>query len=184
MRIRLEELAEGALSLKFNEPPESFPVLTEMADSGVCQFLGPLKAALRAQRVGDIVEIKGKVSTTVRMDCGRCLQPFEMLLESSFDLAYSHKEPVPEPGGPDHEELELTAEDMGLIYYQGEEINLKNEIQEQAVLAFPLRTICKPACKGLCPKCGTDLNNGQCACKRSPENNKFAALKDLNLEKD
>jgi uncharacterized protein len=182
MRIRLEELAEGALSLKVNEPPESFPVLTEMADSGVCQFLGPLKAALRAQRVGDIVEIKGKVSTAVRMDCGRCLQPFEMLLESSFDLAYSPKEPVPEPSGPDHEELELTAEDMGLIYYQGEEINLKNEIQEQVVLAFPLRTICKPACRGLCPKCGVDLNVAVCDCYRAPSDGKFAVLKNLKLK--
>ena len=183
MHIRLEELTEGMLRLKFEEPPESFPVLTEMADSGVCEFLAPLKAALRAQRIGDIVEIEGNISTVVRMNCGRCLQSFAMPLESSFALAYSQTEPAPEQRGSNKEELELTAEDMGLIYYQGEEINLKNEIQEQVVLAFPLKTICKPACRGLCPKCGADLNTEECDCDRSPPAGKFEALKNLNMRK-
>lgn len=184
MHIRLEELTEGGLRLKFEEPPESFPVLAEMVDSGVCEFLAPLKAALRAQRAGDIVEIEGNISTAVRMNCGRCLQSFEMPLVSSFALAYSQNKPALEQSGSNQEELELTAEDMGLIYYQGEEINLKNEIQEQVVLAFPLRTICKPDCKGLCPQCGADLNTEECACDHSPPNGKFAVLKNLKLEKD
>jgi len=181
MHIRLEELTEGMLSLKFEEPPESFPVLTEMVDSGVCEFLAPLKAALRAQRIGDMVEIEGNISTVVRMNCGRCLQSFKMPLESSFALAYSQKEPASEHSDSNKEELELTAEDMGLIYYQGEEINLKNEIQEQVVLAFPLRTICKPDCRGLCPKCGADLNTEECDCDRSSPVGKFDALKNLKL---
>jgi len=181
MHIRLEELTEGMLGLKFEEPPESFPVLTEMVDSGVCEFLAPLKAALRAQRIGDMVEIEGNISTVVRMNCGRCLQSFAKPLESNFALAYSQKVPAPEQSGSSKEEVELTAEDMGLIYFQGEEINLKNEIQEQVVLAFPLRTICKPDCRGLCPKCGADLNTEECDCDRSPPAGKFAALKNLKL---
>lgn len=181
MHIRLEELAGGMLNLKFEEPPESFPVLTEMVDSGVCEFLAPLKAALRAQKIGDMIEIEGNLSTVVRMNCGRCLQSFKMPLESSFALAYSQKEPASEHSDSNKEELELTAEDMGLIYYQGEEINLKNEIQEQVVLAFPLRTICKPDCRGLCAKCGADLNTEECDCDRSPPAGKFAALKNLKL---
>jgi len=184
MRIRLEELKEGTLSLEFEEPPGTFPVLTEMVDSGVCEFLAPLKAALRAQQIGDIVEIEGNISTTVRMDCARCLQSFEMPLESSFALTYSQEEPVPEQSDAYQEELELTAEDMGLIYYQGKEINLKNEIQEQVVLAFPLRTLCRQDCRGLCPKCGADLNTEKCDCDRSPPAGKFDALKGLKLAKD
>lgn len=184
MRIRLEELMKGTLSLEFEEPPGTFPVLTEMVDSGVCEFLAPLKAALRAQQIGDIVEIEGNISTAVRMDCGRCLQSFQMPLESSFARTYSQKEPAPEQSDANQQELELTAEDMELIYYQGKEINLKNEIQEQVVLAFPLKTLCKPDCRGLCPKCGADLNTEECDCDRSPPAGKFDALKGLKLAKD
>ena len=184
MRIRIEELKEGKLNLEFEEAPESFPVLKEMVDNGACKFLAPLKAALRAQKIGAIVELEGNISTAIRLDCGRCLQSFEMPLESNFALAYSQKEPAPEQSSSSHEELELTAEDMGLIYYQGEEINLKNEIQEQVVLAFPLRAICRPDCRGLCPRCGADLNTGNCNCDRSPPAGKFDALKGLKLAKD
>jgi len=183
MRIRIEELKEGKLNLEFEEAPESFPVLKEMVDNGACKFLTPLKAALRAQQIGAIVELEGNISTAVRLDCGRCLQSFETPLESNFALAYSQNEPAPEQSSSSHEELELTAEDMGLIYYQGEEINLKNEIQEQVVLAFPLRAICKPDCRGLCPQCGADLNIEKCKCDRLPSEGKFDALKKLDLKK-
>jgi uncharacterized protein len=131
-----------------------------------------------------MVEIEGSISTAVRLSCGRCLQSFETPVESSFALTYKQKEPDTDESGSSQEELELTAEDMGLIYYQGEEINLQNEIQEQVVMAFPLRTLCKQDCKGLCPQCGADLNNEVCDCDRSPPAGKFAALKNLKLEKD
>ena len=78
----------------------------------------------------------------------------------------------------------MTAEDIGLIHFQGDEINLKNEIQEQVVLAFPLRVLCKPTCRGLCPQCGVDLNTEDCNCDSSPPAGKFAALKNLKIERD
>ena len=184
MRIRIEKLKEGRLNQEFEETPESFPILKEMVDNGVCKFLTPLKAALRAQLIGDIVELEGDISTAVRLDCGRCLQPFEMPIESNFALTYSQREPSPEHSGPNQEELELTAEDMGLIYYQGEEINLENEIQEQVILAFPLKALCRPDCRGLCPKCGADLNTAECDCDRSPSGGQFEALKSLKLGND
>jgi len=182
MRICLEDLKEGRLDLEFAEAPESFPVLKEMADNGVCKFLTPLKAALRAQQIGDIVELEGSIATRVRLDCGRCLRSFEMPIASEFALTYSQREPAPENSDLNQEELELTADDMGLIHYQGEEIDIKNEIQEQAVLAFPLKALCRPDCRGLCPRCGVDLNAAACDCDRSPSGGKFDALKNLKLK--
>jgi uncharacterized protein len=184
MRIRLEELKQGQLNLAFEETPESFAVLKEMADNGVCAFLTPLKAALRARQIGDMVELEGSITTTVRLDCGRCLQSFKMPIESQFALTYCPGEPDLEDSDPNQEELELTAEDMGLIHYQGEEINIKNEVQEQVVLAFPLRPLCRQDCQGLCPQCGSDLNAVKCECNHSPSGGKFDALKGLNLAKD
>ncbi len=183
MRIRTQDFKEGKLSLQFEQPSENFPVLAELADADVCQFLTPIKASLRAQQIGDIVEVEGNISATVRLGCGRCLQSFEMALESQFALTYSQLDPTLEQGGPGDEEIELTAEEMGLIYYQGEEINLVNEIQEQVVLELPLKALCKPDCQGLCPKCGTDRNTTACDCDRSPSGGKFDALKKLDLKK-
>ena len=182
MIIRPDQLKEGVLSFNFEERPEKFAVLAEMVKDGICEFTAPLKAALRAQQIGDIVEVDGSISTAVRLDCGRCLQPFEMPLVSTFVLTYTHRNPEPEYSDTSPEDLELTAEDIGLIYFTGEEINLNNEIQEQVVMAFPLRALCKTDCKGLCPSCGVDLNTDACHCDQRPPNGKFAVLKNLKLK--
>ncbi|MEJ2282440.1 MAG: DUF177 domain-containing protein [Desulfobacterales bacterium] len=182
MRIRTEDLKAGELRLKFEERPETFDILAEMAADGIFEFPAPLNAALRARLIGDMVEIDGSFSTAVRLDCARCLQSFEMPLTSSFALTYRRTEPAAEQSDANPEELELTSEDIGLIYYQGEEINIDNEIQEQVVLAFPIRALCKPDCRGLCPACGADLNSAECGCNRLPPNKKFAALKNLKLK--
>jgi len=181
MQIRLEELKQGTLSLEFEEPPETFAVLTEMIDSGECEFLSPITTVLRAQQIGAMIEIAGHIATRARLTCGRCLQGFETPLKSSFTLTYTPAESDPEQSTAGQQERELTAEDMGLIYYQGEEINFKNEIQEQVVLAFPLRALCRPDCRGLCPKCGADLNTEDCDCDPLPPTGKFAALKNLKI---
>jgi uncharacterized protein len=81
------------------------------------------------------------------------------------------------------QEVELSAEDMGIVYFQGEKINLKDTIQEQVVMEFPLRALCKQDCKGLCPKCGADLNEDFCDCDRRPSPGKFDVLKNLKLDK-
>jgi uncharacterized protein len=72
---------------------------------------------------------------------------------------------------------------MGLIYFEGEKINLQDGIQEQIILAFPIKALCEDNCKGLCSSCGNDLNEGDCGCNRRPTDNRFAALKNLKLNK-
>lgn len=183
MRIRTEDLKEGKLSITFEQPSETFPVLAEMAASGAYEFPALIMASLRAQQIGDIVAVEGNISTDVRLDCGRCLQSYEMPIESQFALTYSQKDPDQEQSGASGEEIELTAHDMGLIHYQGDEINIEKEIQEQVVLALPLKALCNPDCKGLCPGCGADLNTASCDCDPSPLGGKFDALKSLKLEK-
>ena len=180
MKIRPDQLMDGELLLEFEQRPETFAVLAEMVRDGICQFASGLKVALRARQIGDIVEVDGSLSTVVRLDCGRCLQSFAMPLSSAFVLTYTHRKPEHSDTHP--AELELTAEDIGLTYFTGEEINLKNEIQEQVVLAFPFRALCKPDCRGLCPSCGVDLNTGTCRCDQPPPGGKFAALKNLKLK--
>lgn len=182
MEIRLEQIEEEGLTFEFEKPVGTFPILAEMVANGECEFTAPLRTALKALRIGDLVEIDGEIETSVRLPCSRCLQPFETPLNSSFALTYMQQTAdVMEDVEP--QEVELSAEDMGIAYFQGEKINLKDAIQEQVVMEFPLRPLCKLDCKGLCPKCGADMNEDPCDCKRRASPGKFAALKNLKLEK-
>lgn len=183
MHVHIEQISENGLPLQFVETPEAFPVLAEMVDKGACEFLAPISVTLRALMFGEMFEVDGDINTSVRLACGRCLQKFETSLNSRFSLTYRHRESDTKEEDSKQAELELTVEDMGLIYYQGEEIDLTNEIQEQVVMAFPLRALCRPDCKGLCPDCGSDLNDGDCGCDKNALTGKFAVLKNFTLNK-
>lgn len=181
MRIHIEQITEQGLILEFAEKAEVFPVLANMVKSGECAFLAPIKTNLRAIRIGDMVEVEGHLASVVRLTCGRCLNEFSAPLESNFALTYTRLVPGINDDAV-QAEVQLNAEDMGLIWFQGEEINLHNGIQEQVVLAFPLKAVCKENCKGLCSICGTNLNDGNCVCVRDSSDSKFAVLKNLNLK--
>jgi uncharacterized protein len=77
--------------------------------------------------------------------------------------------------------IELSAEEGGLIIFAGREIDLKEALQEQVVMSIPMRPLCAETCKGLCSRCGANLNDGDCGCRQNSFNIKFAALKDLKL---
>jgi len=182
MEILIEQITEEGLVFEFEKSVENFPVLAEMAANGECKFAAPIGTILRAQRIGDMVEIDGDIETSVYLPCSRCLQPFQISLKSHFALTYMRRA-ADGIEDNEHQEFELSAEDTGIVYFQGQTINLKDTIQEQVVMEFPLRALCKQDCKGLCPKCGADLNEDLCDCDRRSSPGKFDVLKNLKLEK-
>jgi uncharacterized protein len=57
---------------------------------------------------------------------------------------------------------------LALSYYEGEEIDLTPLVHEQIILALPTRPLCGEACRGLCPRCGANLNAAPCGCPTAP----------------
>ena len=180
--LHVEQLTEKEFVHEFKENPQTFPIIAEMVKNRECKFLELLTIRLNAFRVRDLFEVQGTFWTSVRLACSRCLRDFNCPLTSDFELTYTKEM----PGATDvyeDKEIELRAEEIGMIYFKGEEINLEQGIQEQIVMAFPLQPLCNDNCKGLCPRCGSDLNRGDCGCKRESATNKFAVLKNLKLDK-
>jgi uncharacterized protein len=181
MRIHAEQLNEGSLSLAFEEPTDRFPSLREMVRDGECEFTDPVRVRLRATRIREMVEVEGVVQTAVRLNCGRCLAAFVYPLSIDFALTYTGGRPGAERGA-EPETRELEASEVGLVFFRGEEIDLTEGIQEQVILAFPLRPLCRTDCKGLCARCGADLNHERCRCAPPSAESPFAALGRLALE--
>ncbi|MFN3694656.1 MAG: YceD family protein, partial [Ignavibacterium sp.] len=59
-------------------------------------------------------------------------------------------------------------EDINITYIKREtdKIDFDNDVREFAILAIPMKKLCKEDCKGLCPRCGADLNFEQCTCPK------------------
>lgn len=182
MRIEIDKIKEEGLSRTFCNDAQTFPELVRLAAEGECTFTAPITVSIRAQRIGELIEVSGQLSTTLGLACGRCLKPFTQPLQSDFELTFSRQEPA--SAQTDEEEVELSADDLGLVGFSGDVIDLAEPLQEQVLLALPLQPLCDETCRGLCPQCGVDLNSGTCACATSDEfDNRFAALKNFKPQR-
>ena len=167
--------------MDFERPARHFTGLTELAQSGECEFTAPLVIHLEVLPVRDFFRVKGRIDTTIRQACVRCLADFDSPLRSRFTLNYS-KEIPKDIHKADTEGIELTADQIGMIFFEGEVIEFRDALQEQVILAIPYKPLCKTGCKGLCPQCGRDLNTGPCGCRRKPPEGPFAMLKNFKIE--
>lgn len=132
----------------------------------------PLDVDLAARSVGEGVLVRGRLRTTVRLACRRCLVPVEREVDDIVDLLY-------EPLGPDDEEAE------GEVYplpARGDELDLRDAVREQLLLRAPEFALCSEECRGLCPSCGTDRNTGECDCVPEQAASPWAALKNVKFD--
>ena len=81
------------------------------------------------------------------------------------------------------DDIELAADEMEVIAYSGDSIDIADEIAQQIIMAIPFKHLCSDGCKGLCPRCGADLNKKPCKCSSEGESNPFAALNALSFPK-
>ena len=180
--LHTEQIKDKEQFRRFEEDPRVLPIIADMIKSQVCEFRGPLQISVKAFRIRELYEVEGHFETRIRISCSRCLKDFDTPLVSDFALTYAREVPGL-MDVLDQTEIELKLEDVGLLYFSGEEINLQQGIQEQVVMAFPIQPLCSIDCKGLCPQCGSDLNQKKCGCEQNSDENKFAVLKNLKLVK-
>ena len=103
--------------------------------------------------------LAGTVRTELELACSRCLEPFRLPIDASFDLRF-----LPATEMAEHDEREVQEDDFEISYYREDQIDLNELLREQFYLALPMKPLCSDDCKGLCPTCGADLNAGACHC--------------------
>ena len=158
------------------------------------EVVGPVHLVMDIRRERDAYRVTGRVQTRLKLECGRCLEPFEMPVDSAFELRYVPAPGVAEPQTPapgrgrdgqergregHDEEAEVAEDDLTTAFYKDETLDLGELMHEQFVLALPMKPLCSEACQGLCPECGTNLNKGTCSCKPAWTDPRLAALQGI-----
>ena len=116
----------------------------------------------------------GTARTELELACGRCLEPFRIPFDGTFDLRY-----LPESESSGEGEREVAEDDLDTSFYRDDQIDLNELLREQFYLALPMKPLCREECGGLCPQCGTNLNTGTCSCAPQWEDPRLAPLKGL-----
>lgn len=178
MQIHVAQIQEQGLALEIDKPATVFPELKQMETRGDCQFLTHICAHLGIRKIMDVIEVTGNLETKMRISCSRCLAEYNEPLVRSFTVSFTRD--ITDPR--EEAEIALTAEDLGLIYYEGDTIDLRDAIQEQVILSLPVRPLCRENCKGLCQQCGENRNDTDCGCQGNGAiDPRFVALKKLKL---
>ena len=166
MRIHVHELNASGASRTIRETLDVSALFKGRRD---VISAGPLHVELEARGVQDrMALVEGELRIDVTMPCSRCLKPVPVSIAVPFREHFM-------VGG------EREAEEEADLYIPvpDNEIDLTPYVEEAVQLELPLVPLCADDCKGLCPECGKDLNEGECGCDRTPIDPRLAALKDL-----
>lgn len=126
-------------------------------------IIGTVRTEGRMSNAGDVLLLEATMSTQVRRTCGRCLKEF---------TAVTKAEVVEKFYPASAENIEQDA-----FVYDSDVIEITEPLREGLLLAEPLQALCSPDCRGLCPVCGANLNDGDCGCDRFTVDPRLAALK-------
>ncbi|MFH1799486.1 MAG: DUF177 domain-containing protein [Candidatus Omnitrophota bacterium] len=103
-------------------------------------YTGPVLLVGEAEKSGGMLRLQGTLTTTVKRICGKCLKEKNETL--SFDMDWI---------------FDLSGKDT---------IDPLENVRELLIVEHPIVHLCKASCRGLCPQCGIDLNEGACNCKK------------------
>jgi uncharacterized protein len=135
-------------------------------ESGLARLApAPVAVTGKAESVVEGILLTGRAEAETELQCARCLTRFSSPM--TLDLCELFV-------APGHEAAEEDA-----FRIEGGEIDVGEMMREGLTLALPLNPLCREDCKGLCARCGTDLNVGACDCTDDEVDPRWAALSGL-----
>ncbi len=143
----------------------------ELATSGQAEVIHEHRGPKEV--VADI-RLKGRFAGTFEVPCARCIEPVEIPLSAQFDLIFR---PLGAYAGAPERSISASETEIG--YYQNDSLTLEDVLREQVLLSLPVRTLCKPDCKGLCPHCGANRNTQPCSCEEGQNDPRWEGLTGL-----
>ena len=135
---------------------QSLPLETELDLSqvefqGMRPFRTPVRVHGQIESRAGVVRLSARAAFTFSGQCDRCLAP----VERQYDIPVEHILVAT-----------LENEDSDFVLLDNYRLPLDDLVQTDILLELPYKCLCREDCRGLCPRCGADLNKGPCSCKK------------------
>jgi uncharacterized protein len=145
---------------------------------GEARLAGPITGHARLHRTNESIVVAGVAHIPVLLECSRCLTEFTTTLDAPLRETFYPSIDI-ETGLP----VRLPEDETAFTIDDHHQIDLREAIRQNLVLALPIQPLCREDCKGLCPECGRDLNVEPHTHETEARDERFAALRQL-LEAD
>jgi uncharacterized protein len=142
----------------------------------------PLVSIAPAHLAGEVSRVEGGYSLSARLtwhgqlECSRCLAPYDFANDEDFSLLLYPRAPVAE------KEISLERDDFDAYFYDDATVSVAPIAEERIQIAVPMKPLCREDCRGLCPRCGSDLNVSECNCVSDDIDPRWRALELLKKE--
>jgi len=161
MKVDISDILKvngASMDVEKEEALEGFDSFNEFV------FDTPVKLSCKLTNLGGIVKMDGHLKVDYRVKCSRCLKDIRSSLEAELKEEYVQDGQI---------------EDDDRYIYNDKVIVLDKALIDNIILNLPSRQVCKVDCKGLCSKCGTDLNTVGCNCGEEEIDPRMEALKNF-----
>ncbi len=161
MKIKISNLSDGVHTFNFNEP------VTEINLDK--PFLGNIKVTVKLAKMNNQIILDTEILLNADFECDRCTSQFSSIVKNSYRTVYLF--------GQEMQPDEIS--DITYLPVDADKIDITDDIRDYAVLAVPMKKLCKEDCKGLCARCGKDLNEGECNCAKEEIDPRWLPLMEL-----
>jgi uncharacterized protein len=165
LKVDLGELARK----KRLHVDESLPADHPFVAGAGFRLVGPLELHLEVQEATHDVVVLGRMEGEAEVACRRCLSAVRVPIDQQLTLLFRSGISL----------VEAEAEEVYSLPPRATELDLSSALREHLLLAVPEFVECQEDCRGLCPHCGTNLNETTCSCETSQTDERWAALKQL-----
>ena len=146
-----------------------------------CRILEPVSVQLFVLPTDKGCLVRGHLTGLVALPCSRCAEDALVRLDDKFETFEAFPGLAPEEDAEQDEPLD---EETHIVLVDSvPELDITALCWEAFSLALPVIPLCRPDCKGLCSKCGTNLNDGTCSCAEESGDPRLAALRNLKIRK-
>jgi uncharacterized protein len=137
-------------------------------------IVGPVRGEVTFTRTQQGILADCQFEATMALECGRCLEPATVPVSGRFQEEFAQAVDV-RSGAPLPESPDVDA----FVIDENHYLDLGEAIRQSVLMAAPLQPLCRPECRGLCIRCGQNLNEGDCVCEPSLADSPFYALQEL-----
>lgn len=134
------------------------------------RFSQPVEIIASVDKTARQILLRASITTSGSFCCDRCLEAFEQPIHCTYSMFYVYD---------DVEGQRIPADDVVVIPPDTVHIDLRDDVRQTVILSVPLKLLCREDCRGLCPRCGMNLNTTACACKEEATDSRWQGLKDL-----
>ena len=161
MKIKISNLSEGSHNFRFVEPVKSVGLEVP--------FEGKIEIEVELKKTHNQIILDSSILVSTKFDCDRCAVPFSKILNVKYEMVYLLGVKT----------IGIESDNLTYLSPETDLIDISNDVRDFSILSVPMKKLCRDDCKGLCYKCGKNLNEGDCFCNKDETDSRWFPLIEL-----